>query len=54
MLDVVKQLGCLQKGTGKVSMQKNKTKSGGKEWKNKGTHHQGARIPRRLLGLLDP
>jgi len=48
------QVGCLQKGKGKVAIQKNKTRGGGEEWKNKGTHHQGTRSPRRLLRLLDP
>jgi hypothetical protein len=48
------QVGWLQKGKGKAATQKNKTRVGGGEWKNKGTHHQGTRSPRRLLGLLDP
>jgi len=41
MLDVVMQVGFLQKGKKKVALQKNKTRSGGKEWKNKGTYNQG-------------
>jgi len=54
MLDVVMHVGCLQKEKGKVAMQKKKRRGEGEEGKNKGTHHQASRSPRRLLGLLDP